>query len=204
MFGIMHMRATVLSIALSFTVPALSADVISTNAGLFPSRAVMVVLTNGNQLAAEVTVTNTFTEAVDCYLYAVPITTNRSKLHPGPALVTWSVVPPSEYDRQSWLHPPPMVIRYGLGTRIQIPPSQRASLLIGPGPFGLSPTNENALVIQYVWPAAKTESASPQMNRYRMLTARIGERSAAEPVAAPNGGPAAAVGDPLVPEGRHR
>jgi hypothetical protein len=175
----MHMRATVLSVALSFTVPALSADVMSTNAGLFPSRAVMVVLTNGNQLAAEVTVTNTFAEAVDCYLHAVPVTTNRSKLHPGPALVAWSVVPPNEYDRQSWLHPPPMMIRYGLGTRIQIPPSQRASLLVGPGPFGLSPTNENVLVIQFACPAAKGESASTSKNGYRMLTARIGESSIA-------------------------
>lgn len=198
------MRATVLSVALAFTIPALSAEVMTTNAGLFPSRAVVVVLTNGNQLAAEVTVTNTFTEAVDCYLYAVPITTNRSKLHLGPAVVTWSIVPPSEYDRQSWMYPPPMAIRYGLGTRVQIRPSQRASLLVRPGPFGLSPTNENALVIQYVWPAAKGESASTNMNRYRMLTARIGERSAAEPTAAPNGGPAGAVGDSLVPEGRHR
>jgi hypothetical protein len=198
------MRTTVLLVALAFTIPALSAEVMSTNAGLFPSRGVVLVLTKGNQLAAEVTVTNTFTEAVDCYVYAVPITTNRSKLPLGLAVVTWSIVPPSEYDRQSWMYPPPSAIRYGLGTRVAIRPFRMARLLVGPGPFGLSPTNENALVIQYAWPAATGESASTHTNRYQMLTAHIGERSAAEPAAAPNGSPPAAVGDRLVPEGRHR
>jgi hypothetical protein len=175
------MRATILSAGLAFAIPALSAEVVSTNAGLFPSCIVEVVLTNGNQFAAAVTVTNTFAEAVDCYVYAVPITTNPSKLQLGPTVVAWSIVPPGEYDRQSRMYPPPMAIRYGLGTKVQLQPSQKASLLIGPGPFGLSPTNENALVFQYVSPAAKGESASASTNRYRMLTARIGKGSAAEP-----------------------
>jgi hypothetical protein len=201
---IVRTRSTLLLVALAFSVPALSAEVMSTNAGLFPSPAVLVLLTNGNQWAAEVTVTNTFTEAVDCYVYAVPITTNRSKLHLGPAVVTWSIVPPAEYGQQSWMYPPPMAIRYGFGSRVQIQPSQRASLVIGPGPFGLSPTNENALVVQYVWPAAKGESESTHTNRYWMLTARIGKRSLAEPAAAPTGGLAAPARDRLVPEDRHR
>jgi len=104
--GIVHMRATPLLVALAFSI-SVSAEVASTNSGLFPSRAVVVVLTNGNQFAAQVTVTNTFTETVECRVYAIPITTNRAKLRLGRP---WSLGPSSLPanmigDRGCTLHP---------------------------------------------------------------------------------------------------
>jgi len=179
------MRFMILLVGLASSAPVFSADLVNTNAGVVPAGLVAVVQTNGNQLYAEVAVTNTFTEAVECRVYVMP-STNSAEVSIGPIVVAWSVVPPSEYGHRSWIYPPSMAFRYGIGTKVEIGGSQKSTILVGPGSPGLSLTNENVLVIQYLPPGVKEETARSKWSLCQVLTAAIGKGSRAEPTAPPN------------------